>query len=443
MQLDAVESYNWPMEPAPFYSRYAQIPLMESLSDSPAVLVHGPRQSGKTTLVRLVGEPMGYRFISFDDDVARAAAESDPVGFVAGLPERVILDEVQRVPSLFTSLKQEIDRHRIPGRFLLTGSSQVLLLPMLSDSLAGRLEILPLHPLSQCEIDGGIPNFLDDLFFRGFGTSTTDRFGDELAVRIASGGYPAALARPTDRRRASWYRNHVETQLQRDVRDISRIRSLDILPRLLAAAASQTASLYNLSDLASPFQVSRTTVGDYVELLERLFLIDRLPPWHSNRLNRLVKTPKLHMGDTGIGCALLGLSPGALSQDRTVLGQFLESFVLQELKRQAVCQERALSFYHYRDKDQVEVDIVIERGLMAVAGVEVKAGATVFPSDFRGLRKLQQATGERFAGGVVLYDGEVASSFGDRMYAVPLRRLCEGRPVGLGSFVLGVDRLAP
>ena len=154
MQLDAIKSCNWTMEPCPLYSRYAEILLVEALADSPAVLVHGPRQSGKTTLVHLVGEPMGYRLISLDDDVARVAAESDPVGFVAGLPERIILDEVQPVPSLFTSLKQEIDRHRIPGRFLLTGSSQVLLLPMISDSLAGRLEILHLHPLSQCEMYG-------------------------------------------------------------------------------------------------------------------------------------------------------------------------------------------------------------------------------------------------------------------------------------------------
>ena len=407
------------MKPTPFYSRYAEIPLVESLGDCPAVLVHGPPQSAKTTLERRVCEPRGYLFISFDDYVARAAAESDPAGFVAGLPDRVILDEVQRVPSLFTSLKQEIDRHRVPGRFLLTGSSQVLLLPMLSDSLTGRLEIIHLHPLSQCEIEGGIPNFLDDLFHRGFETSTSDHLGDDLAVRIASGGYPAALTRATYRRRASWYQNHIETQLQRDVRDMSRIRSLDVLPRLLSAAASQTAGLYNLSDLSSPFQVSRTKVGDYVELLERLFLIERVPPWHSNRLNRLVKTAKLHIGDTGIGCALLGLNPSALAQDRTLLGQFLETFVLQELKRQAVCQEQPLSFFHYRDKDQLEVDIVIERGMTSVAGVEVKASATVFPSDFRGLRKLKQAAGERLAGGVVLYDGEIASGFGKEMFAVP------------------------
>ena len=152
------------METSSFYPRYAESPLVESLADSPAALIHGPRQSGKTTLARIVGDPRGYGYISFDDDVARAAANADPAGFVAGLPERVILDEVQRVPSLFTALKQEIDARRSPGRFLLTGSSQVLLVPTLSDSLAGRMEILRLHPLSQGEIHGWTPNFLDDLF---------------------------------------------------------------------------------------------------------------------------------------------------------------------------------------------------------------------------------------------------------------------------------------
>ena len=431
------------MQTTSLYPRYAEKPLAEALSDSPAVLVHGPRQCGKTTLVRLIGDSLGYNYISFDDDVARAAADADPAGFVSGLPERATLDEVQRVPALFTALKQEIDRRRVPGRFLLTGSSQVLLLPSLSDSLAGRMEILRLHPLSQNEIHGGIPNFLDDLFRGKFQTATTSRLGGELAERIAAGGYPAALERSTARRRANWYRNFVETQLQRDVRDMSRISALDALPRLLSAAASQTARLYNLSDLAAPFQLSRPTIGDYVELLERLFLVERLPPWSSNRLSRLVKTPKLHIGDTGLGCALLGISPSALAQDRTLLGQLLETFVFQELKRQSICQEQPLSFYHYRDKDQVEVDVVIERGASAVAGVEVKAAATVTTSDFRGLHKLKKTIGERFASGVVLYDGEIATGFGDGMFAVPIRSMCEGRAVGLGSFVLGIDRLAP
>ncbi len=419
------------MRTTSLYPRYAERSLAESLADSPAVLIHGPRQSGKTTLARVVGDPRGYDYINFDDNIARTAAESDPAGFVGGLSERAILDEVQRVPSLFAALKQEIDARRSPGRFLLTGSSQVLLVPTLSDSLAGRMEILRLHPLSQGEIHGGAPNFLDDLFRGTFPTSRTDRMGDDLAVRIAGGGYPAALARSPSRR-ASWYRNFIDTQLQRDVRDIARISALDVMPRLLNAAASQTARLYNLSNMASPFQLSRPTIGDYVALLERLFLIDRLPPWHRNQLSRLVKSPKLHMGDTGLGCALLGVNRRALAQDRGLLGQYLESFVLHELKRQSVCQDVPLEFFHYRDRDQVEVDIVIERGAREVAGVEVKAAATVTPSDFRGLRKLKRAAGERFVAGVVVYDGEISAGFGDGMFAVPIRCLLEGRDVGLG-----------
>ena len=430
------------MQSSLLYSRYAEGPLVEALSDSPAVLLHGPRQCGKTTLARLVGDSMGYGYISFDDDVARNAANADPAGFVAGLPEHAILDEVQRVPSLFTALKQEIDRRRAPGRFLLTGSSQVLLVPALADSLAGRMEILRLHPLSQGELFGGIPNFLDDLFRGEFKTSTSQRLADEMAERIACGGYPEALARPTSRRRANWYRNFIDTQLQRDVRDMARISTLAALPRLLTAAALQTAQLYNLSNMASLFQLSRPTIGDYVTLLERLFLVDRLPPWHANQLRRLVKTPKLHIGDTGLACALIGVGPRDLAQNRELLGQYLESFVFQELRRQSICQETPLEFFHYRDRDQVEVDIVIERGAREVAGVEVKAAATVTQSDFRGLRKLKKAAGDRFVAGVVVYDGEVGAGFGDGMFAVPIRCLLEGRPVDLGSFVLGRDRLA-
>ena len=246
------------------YPRFAEIPLKDALADSPAVLIHGPRQCGKTTIARLVGDSMGYTYISFDDDVARAAADADPTGFVAGLSGRAVLDEVQRVPSLFTALKQDIDRNRTPGRFLLTGSSQVPLIPSLSDSLAGRLEILRLHPLSQNEMHGGVPNFLANLFSGTFGTSTSSRLSDDLAVRITAGGYPAALVRNTARRQGNWYRSYVETQLERDVRDMSRIRDLSVLPRLLGAAASQTAHLYNLADLAGPFQLSRPTIGDYV-----------------------------------------------------------------------------------------------------------------------------------------------------------------------------------
>jgi uncharacterized protein len=407
------------------YPRYAAAPLAEALGDSPAVLIHGPRQCGKTTLARAVGEPLGYAYVSFDDAVARGAADGDPIGFVHDLPERVILDEVQHVPSLFGAMKLAIDRERTPGRFILTGSANVLLVPRLADSLAGRMEILRLHPLAQCELERREPRFLDVLFGNGFGTRPSLRLGSELAERIAAGGYPAALARATVRRRANWYAGYLETMIQRDVRDLRRVSSLDVLPRLLALAAGQTARLLNVTDLAGPFQLTRPTIGEYVTLLEALFLLDRLPPWHSNRLSRLVKTPKLHLGDTGLACALLDVDADALNADRSLLGQLLETFVFQELRRQASWHEAPHSFFHFRDRDGAEVDVVIERGARTLAGVEVKAAATVTAADFRGLRKLRDAAGARFAAGIVLYDGEIGASFGDGMHAVPIRSLWE------------------
>lgn len=413
------------MDRRALYPRYAEPRLTEALADSPVVLIHGPRQSGKTTLAQVVGERASYAYLSFDDDVARGAAEADPAGFVADLPERAILDEVQRVPALFSALKTAVDRRRTAGRFMLTGSANVLLVPKLADSLAGRMQILRLHPLAQCELARREPRFLDALFESGFKTRRTDRLAGQLAERIAAGGYPAALARPAGRRRTAWYRDYLDALVQRDVRDLARISSLDALPRLLALAAAQTARLLNVTDLAGPFQLSRPTIRDYVTLLERVFLLETLPPWHSNRLSRLIKTPKLHLGDTGLACALLGVDAAGLAADRSLLGQILETFVFQELRRQASWHDEPLAFFHFRDKDGAEVDIVLERGARTLAGVEVKAAATVTAADFRGLRKLREAAGKRFAGGVVLYDGETSASFGDGLFAVPVRALWE------------------
>jgi predicted AAA+ superfamily ATPase len=407
------------------YPRLVEARLNEALADTPVVLIHGPRQCGKTTLARMVGEARGYAYFSFDDDVVLAAAREDPMGFVWDLPERAILDEVQRVPELFTALKSAVDRNRAPGRFLLTGSTNVLLVPKLADSLAGRMEILRLHPLAQMELARMPPTFLNMLFGAEFEMGNRPRLGGELPERIVAGGYPAALARQVPRRRTAWCRDYIETLVQRDVRDLARIRLLDALPRLLRLAAGQTARLLNVSDLAAPFQLSRQTIRDYITLLTRVFLLEELPSWHSNRLRRLIKTPKLHMGDTGLACALLGVNVAALKADRALLGQLLETFVFQELRRQASGWEDAVNFHHFRDKDGAEVDIVLETSGQRVAGVEVKAAATVTASDFRGLRKLKQSAAQRFAGGVVLYDGEATMPFGDGLYAVPIRYLWE------------------
>ena len=416
------------------HPRFVEPRLAEALEDTPVVLIHGPRQCGKTTLAQVVGEQRGHVYFSFDDDATLAAATADPIGFMADLPERSTLDEVQRAPGLFAALKTQVDRRRSPGRFLLTGSSNVLLIPSLSDSLAGRMGIQRLHPLAQCELAGRAPDFLDRLFAGDFPVGRSERLGRSLAELIVAGGYPAALARGAARRRAAWYRDYVETLVQRDVRALARIASLDVLPRLLSLAAGHTARLINVSDLASPFQQSRPTIREYVTLLERVFLLDELPPWHVNRSSRLIKSAKLHLGDTGVASALLGLDAASLWQDREILGQLLETFVFQELRRHASWHEEELRFYHYRDKDGGEVDVVIERGPRLLAGIEVKAAATVTAADFRGLRRLREAAGRRFVAGVVLYDGETSAGFGEGLHAVPIRALWESgtrvRPAG-------------
>lgn len=407
---------------ADLYFRFSELLLREAIGDTPVLLIHGSRQCGKTTLALQLGQQLGYSYISFDDDTQRNAAQTDPLGFVQRLPEYCILDEVQRVPQLFTALKISVDSNRKPGRFILTGSANLMLLPNLADSLAGRIEIIRLRPLSQAELARQQPDFFQQLFVGNFSASSQrqyHRLGEGLAKIICAGGYPAALARSTERRRSTWYRDYITTLIQRDVRDISSIHNLDILPRLLSIAAGQTARLFNAADLASPFALSRPTIRDYLTLLEQVFLIENLSPWHNNRLSRLIKTPKLHLADTGLAASLLGVNSVSLWQDRTLLGQLLETFIYQELRKQADWYSQPLNFYHFRNKDGVEVDIVIEQG-QQLAGIEIKAAATVTPADFKGLHKLKDAIGNAFSAGVVFYDGEYILPFGEKLFAVPI-----------------------
>ena len=372
----------------------------------------------------MAAERHGHTYLTLDDENVLQAAREDPVGFCKNLPKKVILDEIQRIPELFTSIKAAVDRDRQSGRIILTGSANVMLLPKLSDSLAGRMEVIRLSPLAQVEIENIAPGkgFLDALFESCFSFSSVPQ-EDVLLERVIRGGFPAALRRATSQRRREWQTQYIDALTQRDLRDLSRIRSLQTVPKLLELAAGQTARLFNVSELASPFEISRPTIQEYLALLESIFLIEVLPPWHNNRLSRLIKTPKLHLADTGLAAALLGVDSSALNQDRALYGQLLETFVYQEIRRQSTWSEYNHRFYHYRDKDQMEVDVVIERAGTSICGVEVKASSTVRANDFNGLKRLKEATGSRFRCGIVLYDGEDTLPFGDQLSAVPINAL--------------------
>ncbi len=398
--------------------RHAAKQVATALADTPVVVVNGPRQCGKTTLVRgFVVD--GRRYISLDDETALNAARDDPTGFLRPL-DRAVLDEVQRAPELLRAIKLSVDRDRRPGRFLLTGSADLLTLPTVSDSLAGRMEIVTLLPLSQAELQRTTSRFVDRAFAGSAPEALEAAKNGKLVQQVLRGGYPEMLRRADPARRRNWARDYIAAIVQRDVRDISSIERLDVLPRLLRILAQHSGQLTNFTQLGGQIGLDEKTARKYLGVLEQLFLIRRLEPWHSNRLSRLVKTPKLHFLDSGLLAALLGVTPERVAIDRTVLGVLLETFVFTEVLKSATVSVRQIALYHYRDKDKNEVDIVIEDEAGGVVGLEVKASATVRPADFAGLRKLAAAAGKNFRLGVVLHDGDAVIGFGDDLFAAPL-----------------------
>ncbi|NSZ61160.1 ATP-binding protein (plasmid) [Agrobacterium tumefaciens] len=389
-----------------------------SLSDTRVVLIAGPRQAGKTTLARQFEGP-DRAYLTLDDVGTLQAARTDPVGFIRGV-DRVVIDEVQRAPELMLAIKESVDRDETPGRFLLTGSANLTAIPSIADSLAGRMAVIPLLPLAQAEIQSAPGRLLDRLFAgEAPVVETAATIGTDLIDIVLRGGYPEAIRRPTPGRRTAWLEDYVALILDRDVRDIANIDQLDRMPRLLNILAEHAGQLVNHSSFGSALGLSSVTTQKYVAILERLFLIKTLPPWSNNRLSRLVKTPKLHFIDTGLLASMREDEAERLRQDRTRFGALLESFVVSELMKLASWSERRVSFSHYRTKDQDEVDVVIEDRRGRIIGIEVKASATVRAQDFRGLRQLQEAVGDRFVRGLVLHDHDRVTPFGEKLQAAP------------------------
>ena len=398
--------------------RLASRRVSEALADTPVVMVVGPRQSGKTTLVRtFAGRDRAY--VTLDDDTVLAGVRADPTGFLRGL-DRAIIDEVQRAPELLRAIKRSIDDDRRPGRFLLTGSANVLALPRVSESLAGRMEVVTLPPLSQVEIRGGKPSFMAAAFAGKIMQPSQRLSGNSLVNTVLTGGYPEMLRRKTLPRRQAWAREYLKALLQRDVREIAAVEKLDGMSRLLRTLAHHSGRLVNFSQAGGRIGLDEKTASKYVGIFEQLFIVRRVDPWLRNRLKRLVRTPKLHFLDSGLLAATLGASAPRIAKDRRTFGPLLESFVFSEILKQSEWLDDHYTVHHYRDKDQDEVDVVVENPEGAVVGVEVKAAATVAAADFRGLRKLAYDCGKEFRLGVVLYDGELIVPFGDRLFAAPV-----------------------
>ena len=404
-----------------YYPRFLQERIQIELSDTRIVFVCGPRQAGKTTLAQHVaGQSMP--FVTFDDSVTRDVAASDPDGFVRRL-DRAIIDEVQRVPIILLPLKRSVDEDQRPGRFLLTGSASLLRASRIADSLAGRLTTLHLWPLAQAELAGRSSCFLSQVFQGKVPAVSGFKLDDDLVRAVLAGGYPEALRRTQWQRRQTWYNEYIEIVLQRDMHDIARINQMSVMPELLTTAAALSGNLINYTTVGNAVGISSVTVRTYIGLLEQLFLLRRIKPWHSNLVKRLVKTPKLHFIDSGLLAALLGISLERIRRDRRLLGPLLESFVYAELLKFAGWTEERYRFYHFRDKDGQEVDFVIENHAGDIVGIEVKAAGTVFSKDYSALKRLEAACGPRFKHGIVLYDGTNTVPLGDRLTALPLSAL--------------------
>ena len=409
--------------PGTLVARHAETQVRAALDDTRIVAIVGPRQSGKTTLARRIAGDDGRPFITLDDEQFRRFAEDDPAGFVRSQPVAVI-DEIQRAPALILALKKAVDESPRPGRYLITGSVDLFKGALSPDSLAGRVDTIELLPFSQAEIAGaGVPGFLDRAFAGDFPSLAVTGPTGDLIERVISGGFPEALSRTVPARRRRWLRAYARALAERDVSEIAAVDKSVEMSRLIDHAAAASGQLLNMSALGSRLGIDGKTVDRWLTLLEHMFLVRRIRAWHRSRLKRLVKTPKLHFLDSGLLAALRGTGAADITKDRGKLGPLLECFVHAELAKAVALSDETTAVGHYRDKDRLEVDLVLERSPDRVVGIEVKAGATVHPKDFRGLERLRSAAGDGFACGIVLHDGERIQQTGSRLYAMPMKML--------------------
>lgn len=397
--------------------------VLERLTIAPVVFLNGARQVGKTTLAQeLIRSGVLHAYFTLDTLETLQAAQADPQGFVNSLPLGAVVDEVQRAPELLLPLKRRIDAERQAGMFLLTGSANPLTLPRVADALVGRMATLTLYPFSQGELEGRRTHWLTQAFAGAFQMATYEPLHD-LWARVERGGYPDAVAIEDPRRRQLWLRDYADTLLTRDVKSLADIERTADMARLLRLLAAQTCQILNLSNLSRVSGIPHSTLQRYFALLETLLVVVRIPPWYANISQRLLKSPKVMLNDTGLALALLNYTEARLTEDDLLRGRMLENFVGMELLKQIACTSETYQLYHLRTAKGQEVDFLVEDSAGRLFGVEVKASATVRTNDFRYLRAFRAWAGERWAGGVVFYLGATQVPFGDGLWASPLQSL--------------------
>ncbi len=410
------------------WNRHITDNVAAAAQDTPVLLLHGPRQSGKTFLAKqLARNLLNADYVTLDDISALSAATSDPKGFLQGFRGNVVIDEAQRAPLLLIAIKAAVDLDRRSGRFLLTGSANVLTLPAFSEALAGRVEVLELLPLSQGEVLGVKDGFVDAVFADDFADRVMALPAQDPADWIPAaltGGYPEALIRRDARRRAAWFDAYAQTTLVREVRDLANIEGLIDMPRLLAILAHRAGGLLNQTDLSRDSGVKASTLRRYFDLLLATFQVHTVHPWFTNRIKRLVKSPKVYLGDTGLLAHLADMRPDRLAKDPKSRGPLLENFVYLELRKQCSWSVTRPTILHFRNHDGREADFILEaRGGRRIVAVEVKAAATVTREDAAQIASLARDAGDLFHRGVILYGGDRVVPFGDKIHAVPLSSL--------------------
>lgn len=408
-------------------TRHLTSVVADRLAEEPAIVLHGPRTVGKSTLLHALAADLERTVIDCDDPATRAAVRNDPGRFVAG-PSPVLIDEYQHVPDLLDAIKAELNRDLSPGRFILAGSTRYSTLPQAGQALTGRVDIVEVPPLAQCKIDGVtsrplVLRLLDDDEPPGGGGSTRE----DYARRITSGGMPVALRRPPGRSRSRWFSSYLDLVIERDVLEIARIRQREVLPRLLNVLTSRSGNVLNIAAAAETTGIEKSTAENYLRLLEAVFLVHRLPAWGTTLGSRVTRLPKLHLVDTGLMAWLLGLTPEKIAQNNpavlTEYGHLVETFAVNEILKQAGWWDGPVNTGHFRTKDGQEVDLLLERDNGSVLAFEIKAGTRIDGPDLAGIRALRAKIGDRLSTAIVLYTGAHAYTHEDGVRVLPLNSL--------------------